>query len=503
MAQVLKDDLTGQEAASILGPGTDLTDGNRANAITALARAKRFGPSIGGDAGPALNGASQGARATAISEMAPYFRTDMRGQDLAAILGSAQVLSDGNRANAIAALARAGRMPRNATGAEAEMMLVGATQGARATAISEMARYFVDGLSGADLVAILGRNGEATEGNRYNAISALARARKIGTMLSSADVAIVVIGTSGGTRASAIAEIVNPVNQSAAQGGAASVSPPTSVASAPRAITVTMTSIDARIAAFRQNLSTQLAYPYESTGVWSDMSIVARDLPARLPGFTDYRVLSDQLYFASIQYAGLASHWIRRGQTAKANGDLDLATRCLDHAGLLLQQRQSSHAAAVAAADKDLARATTYVRATYEASKWAAKLVATGVPGASAMVDAVDSFIDFGLNAQEVGIRNAFSQGVVDALTSVIIERVPIADLGGKSIADALNNKTGKILANSGLIVAVHNSIKDSAVRKVVIDGAKALLAAPVQGRIEDQINAALDRLLAIDPATF
>ena len=50
LAQVLKDDLTGQEAASILGPGTDLTDGNRANAIAALARAKRFGPSIGGDA---------------------------------------------------------------------------------------------------------------------------------------------------------------------------------------------------------------------------------------------------------------------------------------------------------------------------------------------------------------------------------------------------------------------------------------------------------------------
>ena len=118
-----------------MGPATDLTDGNRANAVAALARAKRFGPSIGGDAGPALNGATQGARATAIGEMAPYFRTDMRGQDVAAILGSAQVLSDGNRANAISALARAGRMPRNTTGAEAELILVGATQGARATAI--------------------------------------------------------------------------------------------------------------------------------------------------------------------------------------------------------------------------------------------------------------------------------------------------------------------------------------------------------------------------------
>ena len=264
-----------------------------------------------------------------------------------------------------------------------------------------------------------------------------------------------------------------------------------------------MSSIDARIARLRKTLSAQLPYPYESTGVWSDISIVARDLPARLPGFTDYRALSDQLYFASIQYAGLARHWIRRGQTAKTNGDLGLVTRCLDHAALLLQQRQSSHAAAIAAADKDLARATTYVQATYEASKWAAKIVATGVPGASAMVDAADSFIDFALNAQESGIQNATGQAVVDALTSAIIEDVPIADLGGKSLADALKNQTGKILANNGVIVAVHNGIKDASVRKVVIDGAKKLLAAPIQGRIEDQINAALDRLLAVNPATF
>ena len=113
LSLIVKADLTGKELSVILGPVTDLTDGNRANAISALARAKRFGPSIGSDAGPALDGATQGARAAAVSEMALYFRTDMRGQDVAAILGSAQVLSEGNRANAIAALARAGRMPRN------------------------------------------------------------------------------------------------------------------------------------------------------------------------------------------------------------------------------------------------------------------------------------------------------------------------------------------------------------------------------------------------------
>ena len=209
LSLVVKADLTGTELNAILGPTTDLTDGNRANAIAALARAKRFGPSIGGDAGPALNGATQGARATAISEMASYFRTDMRGQDVAAILGSAQVLSDGNRANAIAALARAGRMPRNTTGAEAELMLVGATQGARATAISEMATAFKSDLSGPEISKILGADGETTEGNRYNALAAVVRAGKVRGNLGTQDTGMIVQGMSGGTRAAALKDLAN------------------------------------------------------------------------------------------------------------------------------------------------------------------------------------------------------------------------------------------------------------------------------------------------------
>ena len=206
LSLIVKADLTGKELSVILGPATDLTDGNRANAIAALARAKRFGPSIGGDAGPALDGATQGARATAIGEMAPYFRTDMRGQDVASILGSAQVLSEGNRANAIAALARAGRMPRNTTGTEAGMILVGATQGARATAIAEMATAFKSDLSGPDLALTLGPATDLTDGNRANAIAALARAKRFGPSIGG-DAGPALDGATQGARATAIGEM--------------------------------------------------------------------------------------------------------------------------------------------------------------------------------------------------------------------------------------------------------------------------------------------------------
>ena len=230
LARMLKANLSGPDLALILGPATDLTDGNRANAVAALARAKRFGPSIGGDAGPALNGATQGARATAIGEMAPYFRTDMRGQDVAAILGSAQVLSEGNRANAIAALARAGRMPRDTTGADAEMMLVGATQGARATAIGEMAAAFKSDLSGPEISRILGANGETTEGNRYNALAALVRAGKVRGNLGTQDTGTIVQGMSGATRAAALNDLAGLPGGGAVAQPAPTPDPPGSTA---------------------------------------------------------------------------------------------------------------------------------------------------------------------------------------------------------------------------------------------------------------------------------
>lgn len=235
------------------------------------------------------------------------------------------------------------------------------------------------------------------------------------------------------------------------------------------------------------------------------MSIVARDLPVRVLGFADYRVLYDQLYFASIQYQGLASRWISKAQTAKISGDIALATRCLDHATTLLQQRQSSYSAAAAVAEKDLVRATTYVRHTYETSKWAVAILAgaAGVPGGSSMIDAAGGFIDFALNIQEGGLKTASAQAVADALTYSIIKFVPIPALGGRTLDKAIENRAGKLLSNAGVIAALHDGIANAGVRKAVVDGAKSLIGSPIQGPLEDQINADLDRLLAAAPANF
>lgn len=206
LAPLFKKDLSGQDVESILGPEASLSEGNRLNAIAALARAGRLGPSLGEDAVLALKGATQAARAAAIAEMAPYLRTDLSGRAIAMILGTEAMLSDGHRHNAIAALARSGKKPVPLTGPDGAAVLQGATQGARAGAIAELAPLFKADLSGQDVEAILGPEAVLSEGNRLNAVAALARTGRLGPSLG-ADAALGLKGSTQGARAASIGEI--------------------------------------------------------------------------------------------------------------------------------------------------------------------------------------------------------------------------------------------------------------------------------------------------------
>ena len=278
---------------------------------------------------------------------------------------------------------------------------------------------------------------------------------------------------------------------------------PASITSASTAMTAA--SINARIRRLRNIEAMQLPYLYESTGVMSDISILARDLPVRLAGFKDYRALYDQLYFASVQYSGLASRWIKKGQTASNRGDLGSATLCLDNALQLLQQKQASYDAAIAVANRDLKRATTYVQATYAASKWAAGIVAVaaGVPGGSGMIDAAGGLIDFALNVQDGGLKSASASAITDILVYVISDVVKFPDLGGRTLKEAVENRAGKLLANDGVIATIHDGIQDVGIRKVIIDSAKSLFHVAPEAVLESEISLALDKLRAMEPSSF
>jgi hypothetical protein len=215
LAPLFKSDLGGQDADAILGPDAALSEGDRYNAIAALARAKRFGPSLGDDASLVVKGTTQGRRAAAIGKIAPYLRTGMPGQSIATILGGPSVLNEGNRYNAIAALFRAGRLRQFLSATELALILDGTTQVARAAAIGKIAKVIAGGLSGEDVSTILGKNGELTEGNRYNAIAALANASKVRADLTGDEIAHIVQGTTGQTRAAAVAKVAKAAGRQA------------------------------------------------------------------------------------------------------------------------------------------------------------------------------------------------------------------------------------------------------------------------------------------------
>ena len=110
---------------------------------------------------------------------------------------------------------------------------------------------------------------------------------------------------------------------------------------------------------------------------------------------------------------------------------------------------------------------------------------------------------DFALNAQEGGFANASKQFVSDQITDLIVNKLPIPGLDGRTLAAAMENRAGKLLSTAGIIDSLKTSLSDPAARKVVIDAAKSLVALPAEYRTEAAISTMLDRILATDETNF
>lgn len=138
LAPLFKANLSGQEAEAILGSASELSDNSRTYAIIALARAKRFGPSLSEDIALALKGTTQQARANAINEIASYLQADLSGQAIATILGGEDVLNNDSRLYAVIPLARAKKVRACMSADDMNLILNGMTGGIRSSAISEI-----------------------------------------------------------------------------------------------------------------------------------------------------------------------------------------------------------------------------------------------------------------------------------------------------------------------------------------------------------------------------
>jgi hypothetical protein len=191
--------LSGSDAALALGPAREL---DRANAIAKLAAGKQLAAPLIPDQIPAmLKGATGSYRAQAIAYIAPLLKMRMSGTEGALVLGTASELRELDRANAVKAIATGNCFGE--LGADAGLLLDGATGSYRAMAVSEIARYMKKGLPAAEAAKALGSAAELRELDRANAVLALVRERVPADW--SGDAGGVLKGATGSYRAMAIA----------------------------------------------------------------------------------------------------------------------------------------------------------------------------------------------------------------------------------------------------------------------------------------------------------
>ena len=118
-------------------------------------------PVSSSDAVIQLQGKTGSTRASVVAQVAPYLNAGLTGQETADILGTANELSEAPRANAILFIARAKKL--GPLGAEAALMLKGATGNNRSMAIAEIASFLKVGLTGRETAEILGTASELSE----------------------------------------------------------------------------------------------------------------------------------------------------------------------------------------------------------------------------------------------------------------------------------------------------------------------------------------------------
>ena len=130
---VVKAGLSGGDAGLALGPAKDF---DRANAIVSLVKGEKLRvPQCGAELGIALTGATGAHRARAIEALVPVIKSNLSGEEGAAILGSPTECAEFARANAISSLARGKRFKPTLSGKELEMILGGTSGAHRARAI--------------------------------------------------------------------------------------------------------------------------------------------------------------------------------------------------------------------------------------------------------------------------------------------------------------------------------------------------------------------------------
>ncbi|PKK85639.1 MAG: hypothetical protein CVT48_04550, partial [Thermoplasmata archaeon HGW-Thermoplasmata-1] len=153
----------------------------------------------------------------------------------------------------------------------------------------------------------------------------------------------------------------------------------------------------------------------------------------------------DELHQAGIDYDLLSYNAIIKSSRFLRNGDIINAQEYLTRSLNFNYISSEYFCAAAYFADGYYEKAEEKVRLTYELSKMTAKVIASAIPGASKIIDAVFLTMDYAIDCSNNGLDEATKNLATDIAIDMVLNKIPFNELGGKTLKDALENQVGGI----------------------------------------------------------
>lgn len=192
------------------------------------------------------------------------------------------------------------------------------------------------------------------------------------------------------------------------------------------------------------------SYLYDTKSVSGQIASTWTEMTARLLGTRDLRVAYDNFYQSAVEYAALVEINLLRAKRAVSANDLTAATGHYEAALRYEKQFYLNDKAAIESFNGNITAAAELAKGIYDGSKAAAIYGSSMVmgPTSSRVVDTVFDVTDFAIEASDSGLSSASRQFVAGKLTEMIFSEAKVTSLNGKTVSDAIDQTTTKVLGS-------------------------------------------------------
>jgi len=178
--------------------------------------------------------------------------------------------------------------------------------------------------------------------------------------------------------------------------------------------------------------------------VWSDLS-------SKVIGTGDLKKEYDELFNIALGYRSMATSSLITAERLLAKGDIIGVERHLGEYNHYKKMYDLSIDASILLYQGDIDSSKILAEGIYNGSKAAVKFGVVFVsPQATQIVDGIFDLTTFAIDTTDVGLNEASKRLLIDQLTKFLLN-IPVKNLDGKTVSQALEKGTTKVIGSSGL----------------------------------------------------